>query len=212
MAKMGQDRKRQVVTEFRRSEILNAATKVFGAKGLEGTRMDDIAAEAGVAKATVYVYFRSKDEIYEAVVEQALAQILGLTEKHVASATDFAGRLSAFIAVRISYWREKQTLYRVISSLNREVQNRRRRLKWQRRAVDYLTSMFAAAAERSEIPKQDFEAAAWALMDIIRGIHERKILYQEHSPDQEVRNLTEFALRALGYIRTSRVETESQNT
>jgi hypothetical protein len=141
---------------------------------------------------------------------QALAQILALTEQQVASATDFAGRLSAFIAVRISYWHEKQTLYRVISSLNREVQNRRRRLKWQRQAVDYLTSMFAAAAERGEIPKQHFEAAAWALMHIIRGIHERKILYQEHAPGQEVRNLTEFVLRALGCIRTSGGETESR--
>jgi AcrR family transcriptional regulator len=90
MAKTGKDRKRQVVLEFRRSEILSAATKVFGSKGFEGTRMEDIAAEADLAKGTVYVYFQSKDEIYEAVVEQVLAEILALTELQVALATDFA--------------------------------------------------------------------------------------------------------------------------
>jgi AcrR family transcriptional regulator len=219
MAKTGKDRKRQVVLEFRRSEILSAATKVFGSKGFEGTRMEDIAAEADLAKGTVYVYFHSKDEIYEAVVEQVLAEILALTEQQVALATDFAGRLRAFIAARLSYWQEKQLLYRVLSSLNREVQNRKRSLKWKRQAVDYLTALFSDAAERGEIPKQDFEAAAWALMDMIHGLQERRMIHglqerrmihHEHSPEEEVRNLTGFTLRALSYVRAPE-EKESSN-
>src|SRR6266567_8671848 len=88
MAKTGKDRKRQVVAEFRRSEILSAATKVFGSKGFEGTRMDDIAEEADLAKGTVYIYFQSKDEIYEAVVEQVVTEIVALTAEQVALATD----------------------------------------------------------------------------------------------------------------------------
>ena len=201
MARTAEDRKRQLVAEFRRAEILTAATRVFGAKGFDGTRVDDIAAEAGLAKATVYAYFNSKDEIYEAAVEQALAEIRVLTEEQVAKAPDFPGRLRAFIAVRLSYWHEKQPLYRVISSVNHEMKNRRRRLKWQRVAVDYLLQMFTEAAVRGEIPQQDFEAAAWALMDMIRGIHERRILQQEHSPEEEIRRLTGFTLRALGSKR-----------
>jgi AcrR family transcriptional regulator len=210
MVKTGKDRKRQVVAEFRRSEILSAATKVFGSKGFEGTRMDDIAAEADLAKGTVYVYFQSKDEIYEAVVEQVVAEILALTEQQVALATDFAGRLRAYIAVRLNYWREKQSLYRVMSSLNREVRNRKLILKCLRQVVDRLTAMFSDAAERGEIPKQDFEAAAWALMDMIRGLQERRMIHHEHSPEEEVRNLTSFTLKALGYVRVPG-EKESSN-
>jgi AcrR family transcriptional regulator len=197
MARTAEDRKRQLVAEFRRGEILDAATRVFGTKGFDGTRVDDIAAEAKLAKATVYAYFDSKDEIYEAAVEQALAEIRLLTEEQVAKAADFPGKLRAFIAVRLSYWHEKQPLYRVISSVNHEMKNRRRRLKWQRVAVDYLLHMFTEAAERGEIPQQDFEAAAWALMDMIRGIHERRIVQQEQSPEEEIRRLTGFTLRAL---------------
>ncbi len=199
MAKTGKDRKRQVVAEFRRSEILSAATKVFGSKGFEGTRMDDIAAEADLAKGTVYVYFQSKDEIYEAVVEQVVTEIVALTEQQVALATDFAGRLRAYIAVRLSYWREKQSLY-----------NRKLILKCMRQVVDHLTTMFSDAAERGEIPKQDFEAAAWALMDMIRGLQERRMIHHEHSHEEEVRNLTGFTLRALGYVRAPG-EKESSN-
>jgi len=206
MARTVKDRKRQVVVEFRRSEILSAARKVFGSKGFEGTRMDDIAAEADLAKGTVYVYFQSKDEIYEAVVEQVVAEILSLTEQQVALARDFAGRLRAYIAVRLSYWREKQSLYRVISSLSREVQNRKLILRCLRQVVDHLIAMLSDAAERGEIPEQDFEAAAWALMDMIRGLQERRMIHQEHSPEEEVRNLTGFMLRALGYVDAPRVK------
>ncbi|HMG02805.1 MAG TPA: TetR/AcrR family transcriptional regulator [Edaphobacter sp.] len=202
-AKTADARKKQVVTEFRRSEILLAATKVFGAKGYDGTRMDDIAEAAGMAKATVYVYFRSKDEIYVQVVEQALAELAALTEQHIAAAKDFAGRLGAFISVRLSYWREKQTLYRVITSLGREISSRKRSLKWQKQTVDYLVSLFSAAAESGEIERQDFEASAWALMDMIRGISDRRIVQYERSSEEEVRFLTEFILKALGCRRAA---------
>lgn len=198
MAKKAEARKRQVVTEFRRAEILEAATKVFGAKGFEGTRMDDIAAEAGLAKATVYVYFESKDEIYVQAVEQALADLAALTEEHVAAAADFAGKVKAFITVRLSFWKEKQVLYRVITSLNREIPDRRRSLRWQKQTVDYLVSMFSAAAERGEIEARHLEASAWALMDIVRGINERRIVNYERSSEEEVDFVTTLMLRALG--------------
>ncbi|WP_446743883.1 TetR/AcrR family transcriptional regulator [Silvibacterium acidisoli] len=198
MAKTIEDKKRQVVTEFRRTEILDAATKIFSEKGVDDSRMDDVAAQAGLAKATVYVYFRSKDEIFEAVVKRALTEIMALTEERVSSAADFAGKVHAFIAVRLEYWREKQELYRVISSLKRDVKDRKRSLRWQRMAVDYLLSLFGEAVKQEEIPEQDVEAAAWALMDMIRGIHERRILQPRSSTEEEARYLANFALKAMG--------------
>ncbi|QHS51818.1 TetR/AcrR family transcriptional regulator [Edaphobacter sp. 12200R-103] len=203
MAKKTDERRRQVMTEFRRSEILEAATKVFGAKGYEGTRVDDIAAEAGLAKATVYVYFESKDEIYQETVEQALAELAELTDRHVAAEQDFAGKVRAFISVRISFWKEKQALYHVISSLNREMPNRRRSLNWQKKTVDYLTVMFSTAAERGEIEGRNLEASAWALMDIVRGINERRIVNYGRSSEEEIDFVTTLVLRALGWREES---------
>jgi AcrR family transcriptional regulator len=198
MAKKTDERRRQVMTEFRRSEILEAATKVFGAKGYEGTRVDDIAAEAGLAKATVYVYFESKDEIYQETVEQALADLAELTDRHVAAEQDFAGKVRAFVTVRLSFWKEKRALYHVISSLNREMENRRRSLNWQKKTVDYLTAMFARAAERGEIEGHSLEASAWALMDIVRGINERRIVNYGRPSEEEIDFVTTLVLRALG--------------
>lgn len=201
IAKKTDERKRQMMTEFRRGEILEAATKVFGAKGFEGTRVDDIAAEAGLAKATVYVYFESKDEIYQETVEHALSELAALTEEHVARVTDFAAKVKAFVSVRLDFWKEKQALYHVISSLNREMPNRRRSLKWQKKTVDYLVAMFSEASKQGEIESRNLEAMAWALMDVIRGINERRIVNYERSSAEEVEFVTSLVLKGLGASR-----------
>ena len=55
--------KKQALTEFHRGSILAAAERLFTEKGTEKTTMDDIAREAEYSKATLYVYFQSKEEI-----------------------------------------------------------------------------------------------------------------------------------------------------
>ena len=57
----------------RPSEILDAAMAVFAEKGFAAARLDEIAARAGVSKGALYLYFETKEEIFRAVVEQAIA-------------------------------------------------------------------------------------------------------------------------------------------
>ncbi len=53
-----------------RSMILDAAARIFAEQGLSGARTDAIAAEAGVNKALLYYYFKSKEDIYRAVLDE----------------------------------------------------------------------------------------------------------------------------------------------
>ena len=59
---------KQRTTEFNRTNILEAAKHLFITKGLTQTTMDDIAKEADYSKSTIYVYFKSKDEIYNYLI------------------------------------------------------------------------------------------------------------------------------------------------
>jgi AcrR family transcriptional regulator len=54
--------------EQRHQEILAAAFEVFAAHGYEATRIDDVARQAGIAKGTIYLYFRDKERLFRAVV------------------------------------------------------------------------------------------------------------------------------------------------
>jgi len=60
-------------SEASRQAILQAAERIFAEEGLEGARTDAIAAAAGVNKALLYYYFRSKHELYREVLEGYLA-------------------------------------------------------------------------------------------------------------------------------------------
>jgi len=63
------ERREQYLQE-RREQILNAAIQVFGKKGFDGANVADIARATGIAKGTVYLYFKSKQEIFSAILAE----------------------------------------------------------------------------------------------------------------------------------------------
>jgi TetR/AcrR family fatty acid metabolism transcriptional regulator len=60
----------------KRTAILSAATKVFAAKGFFSSKVADIAAAAGIADGTVYLYFKSKDEILHSIFDRAMGEFI----------------------------------------------------------------------------------------------------------------------------------------
>src|ERR1700760_1266112 len=64
--------------ERSRLNLIKAATVEFSARGFEGARVDDIARRAGASKQLVYHYFKSKDDLYTAVLEDAYARLTEL--------------------------------------------------------------------------------------------------------------------------------------
>src|SRR5215475_5031762 len=58
--------------EARPAEILHAALDCFAERGFTATRMDDVAARAAVTKGTVYLYFKTKEELFKALVRSKL--------------------------------------------------------------------------------------------------------------------------------------------
>jgi AcrR family transcriptional regulator len=58
--------------DARPEEILAAALASFAERGFAATRLDDVAARAGISKGTLYLYFKSKEELFEAVVRATL--------------------------------------------------------------------------------------------------------------------------------------------
>ena len=57
----------------RPAEIVSAAMAVFAEKGFAAARLDEIAKRAGVSKGALYLYFETKEEMFRAVVQQAIA-------------------------------------------------------------------------------------------------------------------------------------------
>ncbi|MBK7900147.1 MAG: TetR/AcrR family transcriptional regulator [Betaproteobacteria bacterium] len=83
--------------EARPGELTAAALELFVEKGYAATRLEDIAARAGVSKGTLYLYFEGKDALFKAVIQEglvpALAELEGLVAGHRGSSSDLLRRL-----------------------------------------------------------------------------------------------------------------------
>jgi AcrR family transcriptional regulator len=64
----------------RRETILAAALDEFAARGFAATRLDDVARRAGVAKGTIYLYFRDKESLFQELVRTMLSPLVGAIE------------------------------------------------------------------------------------------------------------------------------------
>ena len=71
---------RQARRTERREAILAAALEEFSARGFAATRLDDVAQRAGVAKGTIYLYFRDKESLFQELVRAMLSPLVGVIE------------------------------------------------------------------------------------------------------------------------------------
>jgi TetR/AcrR family transcriptional regulator, fatty acid metabolism regulator protein len=77
----------------KRDRILTAATRVFARHGFFGAQVADVAREAGVAAGTVYLYFRSKDDLLISIFEKTMTSAIAEGRQALASLTDPEARL-----------------------------------------------------------------------------------------------------------------------
>ncbi|MEP7214540.1 MAG: TetR/AcrR family transcriptional regulator [Acidobacteriota bacterium] len=77
----------------KREAIRRAAIKVFAGKGYFNSKVSDIAGEAGIADGTVYLYFKSKDEILHSIFDRAMEDFISEGKRELAAIADPADKL-----------------------------------------------------------------------------------------------------------------------
>src|SRR6476619_8102134 len=96
--------KADVITEYRRDALLQAAVQVFGEHGFDCATMEQIAREADVAKGTTYLYYRSKQTIYDAALSRGLAELDDWTREALDRAPNLHDAIAAFVTARAQYF------------------------------------------------------------------------------------------------------------
>src|SRR5713101_2168853 len=76
-------RRRSQTSAARREAILAAALDEFAARGFANARLDDVARRAGVAKGTIYLYFRDKETLFQELVRSVISPLIARFEAAV---------------------------------------------------------------------------------------------------------------------------------
>ncbi len=145
--------RRERERQRRRQEILEAARGLFCDKGYASTTVDDIAAAAELSKGTVYLYFRSKDELYASVVLEGFKKLEVRLRELADSDMPVQGKVDAILGAFVDHCVSNPDYFR-------------------------LTQLFAGGSVRDNLPKEvrdDIEAHARDLLLLGAGVVERGI-------------------------------------
>ena len=94
----------------RREEVLQAALALFAERGYDAVVMDEIARACGIARTSLYEYFRSKEEILLALIDQVIAQ----APSGVPAGASCRERLVAIAAAQLAYIHQHRLVYRML--------------------------------------------------------------------------------------------------
>ena len=183
--------------EQKTEAILNAARAVFSRHGFDATTVDAVAAEAGIAKGTVYLYFKSKEDLYAAALVRDVERVSRTAKQQMAEQQGIRSKLEAYLRVRLEFARSNEDFLRIylaeqgamfVKTGCKEL----RRIG--RENLSYLASLIEDAQKAGEIRKLPAHAVAAAVGDLARGLMERRLLgWKEYQAEDEI----EFALSLL---------------
>jgi AcrR family transcriptional regulator len=184
--------KEEVVSEFRVQSIQDAAMRVIARKGMAAATMQEIAEEAGVAKGTIYLYFRDRDELVEKTFETAITQLIDRVEKAMIEGKSLEEKIRAAMTAKLSFFRENREFFRLYISLRLpegDAQQQRRHKRncepQYRDSVGRLAGILEEAMDRGEIRRFDSHRLALFIVEGSNAIVVERVM-EESSPSEEL--------------------------
>ena len=95
-------------------QIVEAAIRVFARNGYYHSRVSDIAREAGIASGTIYLYFRTKDEILVTLFREKMAAWVAFLRREIAGEVDAVARLRRLVHLHFSVLEKNPDLAEVV--------------------------------------------------------------------------------------------------
>jgi len=130
----------------KRERILRAAVKVFARKGFYASRVSEIAKAAGVADGTIYLYFKSKDELLTSLFEDRITRLLDILRREIAKMPTAPDRVRRLIELQLGLLEGERDLAEVIT-VNLRQSSRLLKQYATTRFTEYLDLMASVVAE-----------------------------------------------------------------
>ena len=171
----------------RKLHILTAAQVLFQKKGLGSSTMEDIAKAAGMGKSSLYYYFKSQEEIFDAVLEIEVGEILQETMRQMSRQTGLLDKLNAFAIVKFEMTGKRKSLYTTTeSSMDAETLSRYQKLKrivhlryLQKESLLLQQLLISGGADKEikALQPDELEHATFIFLSALRGMNREIILY-----------------------------------
>ncbi|EQB20342.1 transcriptional regulator, TetR family [Dehalobacter sp. UNSWDHB] len=172
--------------ERKKTEILLAASKVFYIKGFEGTKIDDVAKEAGIGKGTVYEYFESKKQLFEETVVFSCEERGRIIQEILEKGSSLEEKIRALAKCQAEMIREHMPVVRMMSCskiMAREMGAVF--IEHNIRLGEIIKKQVRQAIDQGEARAEiDPEFASAAIMGTIMQYFGKKVIFAEAMPEE----------------------------
>lgn len=171
-----------------REQIVESARHIFSRFGFKKTTMDDIALGVGKGKSSIYYYFTSKDQVFQAVVEKEITSLRQELVKVIDSDLKPIDKIQSYITVRMTKFGEMTNFYQAIKNellaqLDFIDQIRK---KYDEDEVNLVDSILKEGIEKNEFDIEDSRLAASVIVTAMKGL-EMPLFWQNGNDDLETR-------------------------
>jgi TetR/AcrR family transcriptional regulator, fatty acid metabolism regulator protein len=155
----------------KRPRILEAAVRVFAKNGFYATRVSDVAKAAGVADGTIYLYFKSKDELLRSLFEDRVETLLAYMKAELHKHPSAPGKLRRIIEIQLGVLEGERDLAEVFTIILRQSTKLLKEYAAPKFTA-YLDVIAAVVAEgqragdfRADVPPLIVARAVWGALD-----------------------------------------------
>jgi AcrR family transcriptional regulator len=162
------------IEETRRRQILEAAEKVFAARGIEKARMDDIVQESGLSKGALYWYFKSKDALITALLDRVFISEMREAEALTDADLPASEKLRRFVGYAVREYKRFDKLmplaYEFVALAARSKAVRQSVTGYFHRYTAMLSTIIQQGIRQGEFKPCDPEMVATMLISTYEGL------------------------------------------
>ncbi len=203
---MGLEDRRRREKESRKSAILKAARKLFFEKGFKPVTVDNIAQKAELSKGSVYLYFKSKEEIYTHILLTDIEKFHRKIDELLPQDQNAADSLKKYANIYIDIFLNDEELFRMLMSfmLNTDQMNlpdslNNNLIKMTNKTVNICEKLLQTGIERGEFPSSiNLRLTRNAVWGLLNGVISLYIMTGPNSLREErIRSTVESGLDTL---------------
>ena len=198
-SKMAHPSHKTILLNFRTRSLLEATRKVIAAEGFDAVTMERVAGEAGMAKGGIYLYFRNKDRLILAAIEEIASEIVRRIEARVEPSAPPWERLCGAMRAQLEIMEEQKELLRVLLLDRRLLRDSpkgrqaRRLLKYRAIHEARLKHILDDGMKRGSFPAMDTTKAAFYINELTISTAQRRLIgLSSDSLARDAEGLTRF--------------------
>ena len=191
-----------VVKDKVRADIINIARKIFTHQGFKKTTMEAVAHASGKGKSSIYYYFKSKEEIFEAVIDREAQILKNELTKAIKSTKDPEERLRLYVQVRLDSFEKLSNYYNAIFNSELDHFNfiEKQREKYDMQELAFFRYILWVGVQSGQFNLKNTSLTAMAVQTALKGL-ERPLFWGAKSKSQEHRITATIDILFYGIVR-----------